>query len=109
MDESVVNVLEGQQVGTLKLSAAIRIGVDLVKDQRYCFLGLDGNGDLCGCALGAAAAAVGLTRLDVDGLFSDLRDRFGVSDSLLEQISERHFRRLMTREQIADWLEAQGL
>ena len=121
MDESIVKVFEQQQVGKLKLSEAIRIGARMRPDCRVCWG--DGVGS---CALLAAAEATGMSYKaprdgpiirahldrkipdwrDADNAFSMAHDGFPDNEGMT--ISHHHYIGTMTREQIADWLEARG-
>lgn len=105
MDESVVKVFEEQKVGTLKLSQAIRIGADLIREGRVYI------SDDCACALGTAAAAMGHPR-KWRGMYSFtafMEARFPyVPMRVMEEVSLLHYMRKMDRAQLADWLEAQG-
>lgn len=91
----------------LKFSEAIRIGAKL-RPQARGFLFLDGRS----CALGAAYEGIGRkpveyrTAGDYHGQYDVLYERFGY------ELCNKVFKRNDagdTREQIADWLESQGL
>lgn len=112
MDESVVKHLELPQVGTLKLSGAIRLGA-LIRPQ--CTGQMFRRG--ASCALGAAYEALfgypedsdqagDITRLDC------ITERVPVPDflhgNLIRQIGTEKNDNGWSRERIADWLEAQG-
>ena len=104
MDESIVRNFR-PQVGTLKLSEAIRAGAKL-RPQGFGATFKDGKS----CAVGAAYEAVtGLTSWPQhEEVYSFLSRHFGVPYSLLRRdVCEKNDSR-ETREQIADWLEAQG-
>jgi hypothetical protein len=99
----------------MKLSEAIRLGAMSVKDNRKRYLEINGD-DACGCALGAAAYAIGRKTL-IDENDSALRAAFPLLDlnvterrsdfggSLAIVISALHYSGTMTRQQIADWVE----
>lgn len=116
MDESVIKHLKQPQVGTLKLSAALRIGASL---RGQCFMewySPDGRS----CALGAIAeASYGHRKVDGNALMETypalnrtvdmpVDDKgFSERDSLLGVIHRLNDFG-WPREQIADWLESQG-
>ncbi len=110
MDESVVKFLEQPQVGTLKLSAAIRIGASRTAWAQ--------NGYYCSkqgatCVYGAAAVGMGaVTHEDIHAMASRLHTGGPATMAFIREfgndIAEVNDRGTMTREQIADWLEAQG-
>jgi len=102
MDESITKHFEQQQVGTLKLSDAIRIGAKL---RPQCSHFYHANG--ASCALGAAwEALTGMTYAEV-GISRTLTQRFQLPFNKTIEIMNRNDAG-QTREQIADWLEAQG-
>lgn len=112
MDESVVKVFEEQKVGKLKLSAAIRIG-SRIRPQcdRIYFDRSDrflANSPIGSCALGAAWEGAGYGRPNHDEPkgYEDLCQAFRIPLALAETIARLNDRG-ETREQIADWLEAQ--
>lgn len=95
-----------------KLSEAIRLGATFrPKGVHRCLM--DGKT----CALGAALDAVGLLErrnLTGDGgvtqdTWETLWERFPVPAGVQRQITDRNDHQGQTREEIADWLEAQGL
>ena len=105
MDESLQRHLEQHQLGKLKLSEAIRIGARMMPQ---------GTGNPRAnkegvCAIGAAWIATGHD-LPHDCYFpySDFCEFFGVTHKLMGSIWCRNDEGDQTREQIADWLEAQG-
>jgi hypothetical protein len=101
MDESVVKHLERPQVGTLKLSEAIRIGCPEVKENRL----------YTGCALAAgyyAKTGRQLVRDARDGGFAELvATAFGIPLEMAINASLMHLRGA-SREGVADWLESHG-
>ena len=103
MEMSEVLKFDKSHVGTTKLSEDIRIGATKhPQTTRGVFT--DGRRT---CALGAAAVARGWdgdSRVDVSGTY--LRD---VPDRIWYEIANMNDGGRYTREQIADWLEAQGL
>lgn len=109
MDESVVKEFEQQQVGTLKLSQAMRIGARMRPQTRAGCLFVDG----ASCALGAAYE--GLTGKTcgtseyhkVRQAFPAVNGKDGLNN-LGFQIARKNDRG-WTREAIADWLESKGL
>lgn len=92
------------KVGTLKLSAAIRIGAAL-RPQGQRRLYRDGKS----CALGAAIEGRGHDLKNVPWYDYQriLQDVWG--KPIGDEIVERNDQLGHTREQIADWLESQGL
>lgn len=108
-DESVVKQFE-QQVGTLKLSQAIRIGAKLRPQcSRTYFAWADRPLAVGSCALGAAwegAGYGGPTHAPFG--YQDVCKAFGITEPLAQSIAIRNDRG-DTREQIANWLESQGL
>ncbi len=109
MDESVVKHLERPQVGTLKLSEAIRIGARMRPQCTGTFFSVGKS-----CAIGAAMDALGLKRFseeykdkNVCWPYNDAAKRFGVSLSMMEEIYGKNDSG-QSREQIADWLESIG-
>lgn len=110
MDESVVREFEQQQVGKLKLSAAIRIGAKL---RPQCTGRMFKNG--ASCALGAAYEAMtgrgyyDLPETDARAaaalayMYEKADVPFGLSEVFFKNDEG------WTREEIADWLESQGL
>ena len=103
MDMTEVRRFDQAQVGTIKLSKAIRIGAK--KHPHSTFGVLMGGGRTC--ALGAAAVGRGWNgnqSMDVRGVY--LPD---VRDQIWHEISAMNDYARYTREQIAAWLEAQGL
>lgn len=98
--------LEQPKVGTIRLSEAIRIGAKLRGQTRTGHFFHDGKS----CALGAALEATGTPYQHFSvGPFSLVNDRFALPFGLDLEIAERNDQGHMTREQIADWLESQGL
>ncbi len=103
MDESEVKFLEQQQVGTLKLSAAIRIGARF-RPQHYGMA--DTNHAGRSCALGAADEA--LTG-KYNGYGSASGQGFETTPPrVIYDVWHKNDYDKWTREQIADWLEEQG-
>jgi len=93
-------------VRTLKLSEAMRIGARL---RPKCRLKMFHEG--ASCALGAAWEGMGFDPNEDPGTHSSFRDigeRLGISEGLARTITGKNDSECMTREQIADWLEAQG-
>lgn len=108
-DESVGKKLEqweqeqnASRVGTLKLSEAIRIGARLRPQCKRSFFYYGKS-----CAIGAAIEGIGLKDAD---LVRVLRTRFAKAwdSGVLNKVYAMN-NSGQTREQIADWLEAQGL
>lgn len=97
-DLSVMKQLD-QQVGTLKLSDAIRIGARM---GGQCFG--ETFADDRSCALGAGILGAGLSRNIKSG---PLLDYFSVPFAVVCEITRRNDSG-QTREQIADWLESIG-
>jgi hypothetical protein len=93
-----------------KLSQAIRLGATF-RPQCRGLLFTHKFGDVRSCAMGAAWEAITGTAEYVDLVKAKriLMKRFDVTDSCIEDIQERNDQLGQTREQIADWLEAQGL
>lgn len=109
MDESVIKHLEQPKVGTLKISEAMRIGARLRPQARGLYF-TEGSS----CALGAAYEGVTgkyhEAGADFEGpsMVDWFKSYFGVGHELGLDIAIRNDEG-QTREQIADWLEAQGL
>lgn len=115
MDESVIRHFEQSQVGTLKLSAAMRIGARM-RPQGYFRLFNAGRT----CALGAACDGVGV-RPDYEELENAFPQVYSIrvsnvpgADVPLEEVLLWEAIGFMndtgsTREAIADWLESKGL
>ena len=106
MDESVVRHLERPQLGTLKLSDAIRIGHEMIGEMKVWLV--------CntGCALAAAVVGAGHPKTQqlpyAEEMYSRCQELFpGAPRDLLREISNRHSDGL-PRLQIADWLESIG-
>jgi hypothetical protein len=100
-DESVVKVFEDQQVGTLKLSDAIRVGAR--KTPKCAGMFFQGRAT---CAIGAAWVGIGGGADDARGCFN-----FALSLKVPPGMKSEIYHRNdsgQSREQIADWLEAQG-
>lgn len=106
MDESIVKHLEQPQVGTLKLSEAIRIGA---KIRPQCFGVAFENGG--SCALGAAfEGSRGYPWPESDPMgfpMTPLYTGFGVPWEVVSEAFKRNDSR-QSRESIADWLESRG-
>jgi hypothetical protein len=100
-DESVVKHLEQPQVGTLKLSEAIRIGCPEVKESRL----------YTGCALAAGYYAKTGRQLVHDvhdlGYAHHVAQAFGIPTDVAIDASLMHLRGV-NREGVADWLESLG-
>lgn len=101
MDESIVRHLEQPQVGTLTLSAAIRIGAKL---RPQCFFG-GFHSDGKTCAIAAAAEAIYGDYTFAGKFAMTLTHDFRIP---LGEIYTRNDAG-QSREEIADWLESQGL
>lgn len=88
------------------LSQAIRLGSTFRPQGFDCFF----QGGRT-CAIGAAAEALyGEDGLDsVADKLDDIKARFQVNQDLLHQVYNRNDAHGQTREQIADWLQTQGL
>lgn len=98
MDKSVVKYLEAP-VGTIKLSEAMRIGAK-IRPQAFLNYFIDGKS----CALSAAYEGV------TGHPWSPARwavER-GVPEDIVREILGMNDISRMSRERIADWLEAQG-
>lgn len=93
-----------------KLSQAIRLGATF-RPQCVRASGTVGkNGELeSTCALGAAMEAIGVSPLDTSILPLDALARFKLEPFVCGAIILRNDLLGWTREQIADWLEQQGL
>lgn len=112
MDESVIKHLEQpQQVGTLKLSEAIRIGAALRPQSHFCMFDKEGGS----CVQGAAAEALGfpftLDYREMEKIRPLLMAAFGVSGDVLSDMQMRNDvmgGMMWSRERIADWLESKG-
>ena len=110
MDESVIKHLEQQQVGTLKLSAAIRIGA-MMHPQGVGSYFYDGKT----CAIGAAYFGCGLTGAPRPAMAEEFQSRIPTSIEAERVFTHEVGRSISqanddgwTREQIADWLEKKG-
>lgn len=96
-----------------KMSTAIRLGAKARGESRMFFDPIT----KCGCAVTAAAEATGLKPEDnmdgeyfiVDNLLKHVSKRFNLGLDYVKMISNKHYTTGVTREQIADWLEQQGL
>jgi hypothetical protein len=95
MDESVVKHLERPQIGTLKLSEAIRIGAK-IRPQGFCQYFYQGRS----CALGAAFEAI--TTREAQRLTAPMWTRLGMTVALHDEVVQRNDKDRWTREQIAD-------
>ena len=105
MDESVTKYLEQPKVGTLKLSEAIRIGARMSGPAFGVFSDAAGKT----CAQGAALLAIGkLSSNTLENHRTMERIWKEVPGNLRYAIAGMNNSRTHTREQIADWLEAQG-
>lgn len=106
MDESVVKHLERPEVGTLKLSQAIRLGLAVVPEAS----------DYCGCALGAAYTYITGKNLQVEQWksiykgagYKVVADMFGIPHEVVYIPSRGHLIEGWSRKKCADWLEAKG-
>lgn len=106
MDLSELERLEQQQVGKLKLSDAIRIGARIRPQAFHAFCTEGGST----CAIGAAAHGMQpwLTdRIKIEQAAVILANGRTIAQEIYIAITRRNDRG-QTREQIADWLEAQG-
>jgi len=91
-----------------KLSQAIRLGATFRPQCKKAFFGKV-NGQIGSCAFGAAHEALtGEAKVPRGRMASKIMERFGVSNEIGEAIVNRNDAG-ETREQIADWLEEQGL
>lgn len=97
-------------IGQLRLAAAIRIGASMTPPATMNYF----DDECRTCAVGAAFVGH-LGRVDRKAYFSTPGDFmfhvagiFGVSTELISDVSHRYENGSMSREQIADWLEAQG-
>lgn len=104
MDESIVKHFEQGQVGKMKLSAAIRLGAKLRPQGFGGGFARDGTGT--SCALQAGAEAV--TGRLIPGVMG-CSEALGIDDSMAFKIYIMNDVKYMSREQIADELERQGL
>ena len=103
VDEKAVGEPKPIQVGTLKLSTAIRIGASKRPQIRGRFFNSKGS-----CALGAAWEGMGFGSEDEHWMiYATVCPKLGIPVPLGEKISAMNDRG-KTREQIADWLESQG-
>lgn len=107
MDESVIRQLE-QASKTMSLSAAMRLGHDLIREERSWFLR-----DGCGCAIGAALATRGYTNQDqLYGCGSDfiraVAKMFHVPFDVVGNVSHLHYSGQKTRLELCAWLESKG-
>jgi hypothetical protein len=95
---------EVQQVGRLKLSAAIRIGAKIRPQCRHFFY-FEGRS----CAMGAAYE--GQTGKKAEGIFwiEPFISMWPEAKALFREIARRNDDRGESRESIADWLQSQGL
>lgn len=110
MDESIVKFLERTKVGTLKLSEAIREGIRMrPRECSHSFF----DGDDASCLWGAAWVAIGNPGKGSSlptGVSLWMAKRFGVPEMVCIEAHLMHggSGTTSTREQIADWLAAQG-
>ena len=108
MDESLQRHLEQQQqhqLGKLKLSEAIRIGAQRIREDKNW---LNGNG--CGCAIAMAAVAFGADPWEHQAFTEtmELVERHtGLSRKFLDEVDRNHCSGISALS-IADRLEAQG-
>jgi hypothetical protein len=120
LDESVVREFEQQQVGTLKLSAAIRIGAaatrpttELRAYRRRSWIDIDDDGVCHACVIAAAWIGTGAAYGNHEYVgtigTSWLMQRFGVSRAVAVAVHLDYEDEEKTREQIADWLDGMGL
>jgi hypothetical protein len=103
IDEKAVGESQEVQQRITKLSQAIREGCKTTRQVAMVYIDHRGGA----CAIGAAMIAMGI---DPTGLrsFSQLRKILGFPNGLHGPIADRNDNMGWTREQIADWLEAQG-
>lgn len=99
------------EIQTLKPSEALRAGIEWIAETRS---------NYCGCALGTAYRQLTGRDLNEDISAEIMNNRWrntgwswaakqlGIPEHIAAHISESHYRGRMTREQCADWLEAQG-
>ena len=109
MDESIIKHLEQPQVGTLRLSEAIRIGARMITEEcvSYRF-----------CALGCAFAGFHGRPMteEEQGRFvcgfkrpeTAIAKALNIPESIAKEISAQHFSGKPARK-IADWLEVRGM
>jgi len=103
---------EQQKVGKLKLSEAIKRGIKkslssreygarvwVVKSGGHCFA----------CVIGAAWLGSGGDNHFLSSRFPELAEKCGVSTTLLIEGERRYEQQGQSREEVADWLESQGL
>lgn len=99
----------------LKLSEAIRIGARLTEQMKGDQFMREVNGSCRTCAIGAALVGFAgsveeALRLRFKSYGADLAvKKFGLSDEEVMRISNAYERSERSREEVADWLEAQGL
>ena len=109
MDESVIKHLEQPQVGTLKLSEAIREGSKLRGECRGTWLTVDERS----CAWTAAAEATGMKILEGglygSRIYTHLKVLFPtLSAEIFCEVVERMDHKNWSRLRCADWLDEQG-
>lgn len=93
-----------------KLSDAIRLGATFRPQCRECYFHHDGNQVTSSCAIGAAIEALtGETEVSSGLIEEVIEERFGVDTDIEHEIVTMNDKHGMTREAIADWLEAKGL
>lgn len=94
-----------------KLSQAIRLGATIHKQCTNMMWSQHTNGEWHTCAIGAAYFALHgeMTPPENSSIADSVAKRFCVPLSLLDSIMRMNDERRMTREAIADKLEAQGL
>lgn len=105
-DESITRHLEQPQVGTLKLSEAIRIGGQRLREETSWL-----NGDGCGCVIAMAAVAFGADphrHQHMDETYRLVSKQTDLPVSFLRGVEFRHNKGEKALS-IADWLESQGL
>ena len=95
----------------MKLSEAIRKGCEMVPRQCKGW-GLDKDNELESCALGAAHYVMYQDKdaVNTRALMRDIRESFpGISEHVFTTVTGMNDTDGKTREEIADWLEEQGL
>ena len=111
MDESVIKHFEEQQAAVVPVSEWIRRGIPLVNDYKFGFISMDLDDRPRGCALGAAYYAKTRRttyRFADGGKGNGVSDELGLPRHIFLRASGMHATG-STREEVADWLESQGL
>lgn len=92
-----------------KLSDAIRVGCTMSRPAKG-YLFDERNGETYACAFGAAYLALyGTEPVNDDDVIKRINDRILVSERTVMEVLTMNDHENRPREEIADWLEAQGL